>query len=152
VRPRADEVLDSVIWTFDTYIAPEVHEPYASSRTLTLAQLLRHVRARIRGEGDALWEDNRELRQLLAELQGGLAPALSADVAQTLSASLRPPDVYPSLLRLTEEATALRGALDRILRALPDDAPERQRIRSYLGAQLTRQQPWLVDAFDGPRR
>ena len=152
MRPDADHVLASVIDTFERYIAPEVHDEYAASLCLTVGQLLRSVRARVAHEGEALWDDNRELRELLGTLRPQVAPTVGGLIDDALVPA-GDPDAYPSVARLQAEADRLRGALVACIEAIPDrEHPARAAIRVYLGHQLDRQRPWLVDAFDGPRR
>ncbi len=173
MRPTADEVLKSVIWTFDTYIAPEVEEPFAQSLTLTVSNLLRHVLVRMEREGPALFEDNREIRAVLEAILelGRSVPAsgsvslpeeLVDEIEAALARSYHGVEEYPTLAMLTAEATDLRWALDHALRALQKAEPEfagdsgyqrvRVRIREYLAHQLGRQLPWIVEAFVGERR
>lgn len=135
LRPTADEVFANVIASLDDIIKPEVTDPYASSIVLTVSNLMRHLRVRAAQEPEALWYDNRDLRGLLAEL--GVEAPPDPDAAQ-----------YPSLARLVDEALALRAALDPYVAAHPGDA----RVRAYLGRQLERQRPWMVEAWEGARR
>jgi hypothetical protein len=135
LRPTLDEVFANVIASVDDIIKPDVRDPYASSIVLTVSNLLRHLRARAAHEPEALWHDNRDLRALLGEL--GVATPAAPDPSQ-----------YPSLALLVEEAVALRAVLDEYVGAHPGD----ERVRSYLGRQLHRQRPWMVEAWEGPRR
>lgn len=135
LRPTLDEVLANVIASFDDIIKPDITDPYAASIALTISNLLRHVRARAEHEPAALWDDNRDLRQLLAELGVEAPPPL-------------PVDAYPGLQALIDEAVGLRTALDRFVVAQPGD----ERVLAYLGRQLERQRPWMVEAWEGPRR
>jgi hypothetical protein len=155
IRPNADDVLATVIETFDHEIAPHVHDEYAASLCLTVSQLLRSVRARVAHEGTALSEDNRELRELLFSLRGDV-PARVAhhiDLALDLAPADQPVDGYRSVVQLQAEAVVLRAALVEVIEAVPEgDQPTHGSIRSYLRRQLERQRPWLVDAFTGPRR
>jgi hypothetical protein len=159
INPTADDVLAAIIETFDRYLLPEIHDEYAASLALTVSQLLRSVRARVAHEGEALWEDNAELRSLLATLAPRLREGTAASVAaaaavdSTLASSAPRTDTYWSTPRLQAEAMALRAALVDVIEALPDgDHPARAAIRGYLEANLRRQEPWLVDAFTGARR
>ena len=68
MRPRADEVLTSVIATIDEYIAPDLTSPFAKSLVLTVKNLLNHVKLRVEREGPALFEDNRELSMPLTQI------------------------------------------------------------------------------------
>lgn len=171
MRPRTDEILKSLLWTFDEWIVPDVTTPYAKSLTLTMGNLLRHVILRVELEGDLLFEDNRDLRAVLGEVGGfieGLKPVpdglsgTGAEIAAALGQEYHGGDVYPSVARLVEEATALRwvlvhaiDALQGARDALSDDSAylaARQAIRDYLGRQLDREGTMIEPAFTADRR
>lgn len=150
IYPDVDDVLAAVIDTFDRYIAPEVHDEYAASLSLTVSQLLRSMRVRVAEEGDSLWADNAELRELLRSLLPSVPAALVGAIEDACELTIAG---YPSVVRLRDEAVRLRAVLVTCIDALPDrQHPGRAEIRTYLERQLRRQQPWLVDAFTGPRR
>ena len=94
MRPRTDEILKSLFWTFEEYIAPEVTSAYAKSLVLTMNNLFRHVLLRVELEGDLLFEDNRDLRGVLAQIpefidqQGDVGGALQ-DVQIEINALLQ---------------------------------------------------------------
>jgi hypothetical protein len=68
LRPRSDEILRSVLWSFEEFIVPELSDPYAISVGHTITNLLRHLALR-----DAL---DRAIRALQA------APSESEEYAQ----------------------------------------------------------------------
>jgi hypothetical protein len=148
--PDVDDLLASVIDTFERYIAPHVDDEYAASLSLTVTELLRSIRVRVALEGEALADDNAELADLLADLRS----YVPADVVTTVDEALAAPvDGYPSVGRLQRKAEGLRGALAAAIESLPDpDHPGRVAARAYLTNHLRRQAPWLVQAFVGPRR
>ena len=151
IYPDTDDMLASIIDTFDRYIAPEVHDEYAASLCLTVSQLLRAVRARVANEHTALTEDNAELRSLLVDLRGNVAGGLVARIADVTENRRRDGD--HSIRGLQSEALDLRDVLVAVIAALPDvNSPARAMVRAYLEHHLRRQQPWLVDAYTGPRR
>jgi len=170
MRPRTDEILKSLLWTFEEYIAPETTSPYAQSLALTMKNLLRHVLLRVQLEGDLLFADNRELRALLERIVRFIAnrqqPDKFADVRAEIQVVLGKTyygaDVYPSVARLVDEATDLRWALTHAITALQaarsvlGDEPEyqalRQAIRDYLGHQLEREGRMIEPAFIDQRR
>jgi hypothetical protein len=148
--PDVDDVLASVIDTFERFIAPHLHDEYATSLGLTTVELLRSVRARVAHEGEALWQDNAALRALLTDLRPAVPEAVQRAIDDALAAGI---DGYPSVPRLQQEALGLRAALVACIEALPDaDHPGRRAARAYLAAELRSQEPWLVHAFVGPRR
>lgn len=153
MRPAAHQVLDTVIATFELYVVPEIDDEYVRSLGLTIGQLLRSVRERMLREPESLWEDNADLRAVLAEMD--LPAELAARVEAAIERADRVigPGVYPSSERLMEQADVLRAALVSVIEATSDAAdPARRAGRDYLRRQLERQVPWLVDAWTGPRR
>ena len=162
LRPRSDEILASVLWSFEEFIVPELSDPYAVSVGHTITNLLRHLALRVELEPPALFACNAELRELLVDVAGYARAAglteLAEDLETTLAAAT-PPSVYPSISRLTDDALALRAALDRAIRALqaaPSESEEylelRARIRDWIGRALAREAEWIVPAFSGIRR
>ena len=150
--PDVDDELACLITRSRLDITPHVHDDYAASLCLTVAQVLRSVRARVAHEGQALHDDNAELRELLAQLRADVAPA-TADEIDAALARASATGGYVAVTELQRQAIVLRQALVACIEALPDrDAPARAEIRRYLANQLERQRPWLIDAFTGPRR
>lgn len=159
MRPRADEIVHSIAWTFDKYIAPDLSAPFSKSLALSIGYLLRNVAQRIRQEGPALWADNREIRDPLRSVQALVQntpaartqPALALlvqEIQSALSKEYRGPDDYPTLESLADEATALRWPLAHAIGALqkhpalfkPAEYQRvRDEIRTYLKHQLERE-------------
>jgi hypothetical protein len=162
LRPRSDEIIASVLWSFEEFIVPELSDPYAISVGHTITNLLRHLALRVELEPPALFAGNAELRDLLADIVGyaraaGL-PELVAELENTFAAAA-PASDYPSVSQLSDDALALRAALDRSIRALQaapsesaDYARLRARIREWIGRALAREAEWIVPAFSGIRR
>lgn len=153
MRPAAHQILDTVIATFEQYVVPEIDDEYVQSLGLTIGQLLRSVRERILHEPESLWEDNADLRAVLAqmELPSGLSTRVGAAIER--ADEVIGPGVYPTTERLMEQADVLRAALVSVIEATSEAAdPARRAGRDYLRRQLERQIPWLVDAWTGPRR
>ncbi len=161
LRPRSDEILASVLWSFEEFIVPELGDPYAISVGHTITNLLRHLALRVELEPPALFAGNAELRELLADIAGYARAAGPAELADDLERTLAatPASDYPSASRLADDALALRGALDRAIRALqaaPSDSEDyldlRARVREWIGRALAREAEWIVPAFSGIRR
>ena len=170
MRPRADEVMQSITWTFETHIVPDLTDPLARSLCLTMSYLLRQVELRIRLEGPALHADIREVRQTLAAVQrllratpaASTEPALSGldqEIAATLERVYRSPDEYPVVESLMNEAEAMNWALVHAIRIL-DETRERflqvpyqqvrDEIRACMAHQLERQATYVC-LPSGPR-
>ena len=117
--PDVDDLLASILDTFERYVAPAVDDEYAASLCLTIGQLLRSVRARVAQEGDALAADNAELRALLGELR----PDVDAATVGQIDAALAQGSATGGHVVVTEsqrEAVVLRQALVACIGALPD--------------------------------
>ena len=168
MRPRADEVMQAIIATYDEHILPNVQGELPRSLALTVSNLLRHVSLRMEREAPALIEDNAELREVLADISRYVAALQPApDSLKSLQSALAdaaqptPVNGYVSLIALTEEAEKLRTLLEQTLKALQQhrkklDSPEyksvRNRIRDYLNNQIQRQSQWIREAFTIERR
>jgi hypothetical protein len=159
MRPRADEIVHSIAWTFDRYIATDLSDPFSKSLALSIGYLLRSVEQRIQHEGPALWACNREIRDALRSVRTVIEstpgacsePAfasLSKEIEAALGKEYRGTDDYPTLESLTDEATELRWPLVHAIEALQKnpslfDASDYQRvrdeIRTYLKHQLERE-------------
>ena len=66
-------MLDSIAFTIDEYLAPEVTSEIAQSMVLTIRYLLHQTVARVEHEGEVLWEQALDLRRTLAEVVGSSA-------------------------------------------------------------------------------
>lgn len=169
MKPNTSEILESVIWSLQTYVEPELQSPFARSVMLTVANLLRHVKLRAESEPQLLAEDIRDLAAVLGRATGrlgGEAP-LSLAVGQAVErarGTLAEPGVepVPSVATLAARSEALRECLDVLLQALsavrehfeddPRYADTRQDIRRYLARQLEREGQLVTPAFIGGRR
>ena len=169
MRPRADEVMQSIIATYDEHILPNVQGELPKSLALTVSNLLRHVALRMEREAPALVEDNAELREVLLAISAYVSslPAAPEALKQLLSpikdaVNVAPVTGYIGLNALVEEAGKLRALLDAALKALQaqretlGDTVEyqviRKRIRDYLNNQIKRESQWIREAFTIERR
>ena len=173
MRPRADEVLNSVIWSFDTYITPELEEPFNHSLALTIGNMLRNVLERIESEGQSLFDSNRELESVLLTAKNYInkntdasknndLKILPARIEEAIEKQFWTEEEYPSLERVTEKATLLRASLVEVIEGLQNaknDLGEdeeykelRVQIRHYLKNQLAREAKWSTEALQGLRR
>ncbi len=173
MRPRADEVLNSVIWSFDTYITPELEEPFNHSLALTIGNMLRNVLERIESEGQSLFDSNRELESVLLTAKNYInkntdasknneLKILPARIEEAIEKQFWTEEEYHSLERVTEKATLLRASLVEVIEGLQNvknDLAEdeeykelRVQIRHYLKNQLAREAKWSTEALQGLRR
>ena len=169
VHPRTDELVDSIRWSFEAFVMPDLTDEYAISVAHTIRNLLQHVSLRIQLEGPALDEHRRELRSVLSDIREFAEVsqcAALADVPGRVNAALEAdgPDAVPppGVVDLGEKVVALRWALDGALRSLQAAKGElggderyvavRSAIRDCLGRQLEREAAWITPAFSGRRR
>lgn len=171
MKPNNEQIIDSIIWSLKTYVAPEVRSPFGSSVLMTVENLLRHVKLRVGSEAQIVAEDNTDLEEVLrtvldrlgddSELANASANAAAA-VREALDAGSRAEPDKATLEQLNARSLALREALDSLLHALSSvrarfrDAPAyrdcRQAIRNYLARQLEREDALITPAFTGGRR
>ena len=171
MKPDTPEILDSILWSLETYVEPEVQSPFGRSVMVTVGNLLRHVKLRAETEAEILFEDNDDLERLLTRLVARFEahPELSkvlestlAGVRAVLAAGDEEKKHFPTVARLSARAEALRQSLDDLLKALgsvrfdfPSDETyigSREEIRAYLARQLQRADQLISPAFVGGRR
>lgn len=148
-----ETVLESVLSTFEHWIEPDLRDPYVRSLAITLCQLIRHLRARVTAEPRLLWEDNHDLREVLAAV-AARRPGLTARIDTALASSALPAGEYPDVTLLREEADALRRCLSDVVDELwrRDDAESHRQVREYLARYLMRESVWTTKVFVGARR
>ncbi|WP_051071293.1 hypothetical protein [Ilumatobacter coccineus] len=153
-HPTTDEVLGSILWTFENQITPAIDDDFAVSAARTVTNLLRHVRARVQLEGKGLAEDNAELRAVLGAVQIHPEVGPLMEVAAVLDAPPVAPEPWPSVEALVDEAERLRLALDAVVRSgvVGSDASLAARVDGYMARHLGREAQWAVDPFIGDRR
>ena len=157
MRPTTLELLEKLDDAFRKQIVPLLEDDHARARAGILTQLIGHLHQRVRIEGECLWQEYAELRDVLASIAADL-PAL--DIAGALDAAARvlQRDQYPSVPLLAQRNEILRACMVRVIESL-DELPEtiravaEQRVFGYLRAQLDRDlllssAPPLGDAGD----
>lgn len=158
MRPTALELLEKLDDAFRKQVVPLLQDEHAQARAGILTQLIAHLHQRVRLEGECLWQEYAELRQLLGSLAPDLA-MLDLPGALNAAAAVIGPEQYPAVPLLAERNEILRAALVRVIDCL-DDLPAdgrgaaEQRVLAYLRAQLDRDlllssTPPLGDAGDG---
>ncbi|MGB3411782.1 MAG: hypothetical protein WBA45_11340 [Microthrixaceae bacterium] len=168
VHPRTDELIESIRWSFENFVMPDLDDEYAISVAHTIRNLLKHVSLRIQFEGPALDAHRRELRGLLSEIRDYAASEVAAlgglpgEIDAALVEDGDDDCPLPGVIDLGEKVISLRWALDRALRALQAARSEigdderyvaiRQEIRECLARQLEREDAWMTPAFSGRRR
>jgi len=159
VGPTQSEVLDSIAFTLDEHLAPEITSELGRSMVLTIRYLLHQTAARIEHEGEVLWEQALDLRRTLAEVAALVDDELGATITARLEQLRRPEAAYPSLAALDEETAALRGIVDLVIVELdrpsapgPHDGVPRVLLRGCLRRQLEAEGHWMLTGYAAPRR
>lgn len=157
LRPGPTEIVDSLLWTLEHDVAPSVDDEFARSAATTMRNLLVHLRVRLEREGQALVDDNADLRGVLrALLDSPWGRNRPPEVRAAVEAALDPPPVspprWPSVELLADEAHRLRSCLDDLIPATSLDPDADRRVVEYLARQLAREAPWIEGAFSGERR
>jgi len=171
MKPDTAEILDSILWSLQTYVKPEIQSPFANSVLMTVENLLRHVKIRQKLEVPLLLEDNRDLEDVLEKLRNDLRahPQLSGilkkeleEIQVCLQNSQSIQENVPSAVSLDQRSDALRNVLDELLKALSAIRKEysgdhtyragRQQIREYISRSLQRDGQLITPAFTGGRR
>jgi hypothetical protein len=171
MKPTTPEIIDSIIWSLQTYVQPEIQSPFAESVLKTVENLLRHIRLREGRELPLLVTDVRDLEDVLGQLRNGLLghAALSAAlggelsrVGAALAARTDYPEALPSVPELNERMLQLRSLLDELLKSMSrlrevyagDSSYEasRQLVRGYIARSLQRDGELITPAFTGGRR
>lgn len=166
MRPSIEEVIDSIEWSLDHYVANQLEDEFSLSVLKTVRNLLRHVQIRVNLEGGVLYEDIADLKQVLLGAAGGseagyLPNSLAAKVI-AICESPFPISPYPSVTELADRQTALLAALDELLVALshvsssraeePAYCALRNNLRAYLARHLDRNARFITPAFQDGRR
>lgn len=136
MRPRVDELLPAIRWTFEHRVVPSLDDPLAQSYARTISVLLEQVQARLRYEGATLDADNRDLRALLDSLRESVDSPLREEIESALERPGHDEAEYRDVRALVDEAARLRSVLNRAIRQLP--SPRRTEIRAYLARQVER--------------
>jgi hypothetical protein len=169
MTPTQADLIDCVIASLDTHIAPELQGSMARSQVLTIRYLLEQLRLRVVHETDALAESVADMRETLGWVRGLLtespdtcpALALMADNIGARLAADAPRGPVLGPLGWEPRSAQLRAAIDDVLCALgPADAgadsaagaQARTAIHECIARQLEREARWMVMDYTAPRR
>jgi hypothetical protein len=171
MKPYTPEILDSIIWSLQTYVKPELQSPFANSVLMTVENLLRHIKIREELEIPLLVEDNRELEEVLEKLHSKLTAhkelsGVLTNELETIHVTLQEvpatQESVPSAVELNRRSEKFREVLDDLLKALSavrkkyssDETyrVSRQEIRDYIAHSLQREAQLITPAFTGGRR
>jgi hypothetical protein len=142
MRPSTLELLEKLDDAFRKQMVPLLDDDHAKARAAILVQLIGHLHQRVRIEGECLWDEYAELRELLADC-APVFPAIEISAAIESAAALISADQYPSMPVLAERNEILRSCLVDVIASLDQLPAETRtvweaRIFGYLRAQLDR--------------
>jgi hypothetical protein len=171
MRPTQADLIDCVIASLDTHIAPDLQGSMARSQMLTIRYLLEQLRLRVVHETDALAESVADMRGTLDRVRGLLSsspdtrPALGCiadDIGARLAADTPADGSALGPLGWEPRSAQLREAIDDVLRALGAAdawvdsadavAQARTAIHECIVRQLEREARWMVMDYTAPRR
>lgn len=168
MRMRTDEVINSVLWTHERYILPNLSDEYAHSLALTTSNLLRHVALRIELEYELMTDEREDLLAVLAEARSFAAtldacpPALAAAVQESRGPDGAGEREQRALFTLADRLELLWQRLNDLLVALQVSRSAighlegyrhlREQLLACLGRQLDREKLTIDGAFTGERR
>ena len=166
MRPTINDILSSVLWTFERKIMPSLEGDDARSAAFTVRNLISYCINSSKFERENLLTDRAELALLLRAISDLFKNAASsfgeaAKITSLCALALAPvqeSDDDP----LVVEVAAMTASLDAILSLLQREAGHlsgvegysklRSEIRDYLTRQLDRQGAIISESFTGPRR
>lgn len=142
MRPSTLELLEKLDDAFRKQMVPSLDNDHAKARAAILVQLIGHLHQRVRIEGECLWVEYIELRELLAEC-APVFPALDVGDAMAAACAVISADQYPSIPLLAERNEILRSCLVDVIASLDQLPAEARtvweaRVFAYLRAQLDR--------------
>jgi hypothetical protein len=137
-----ERLVDSIRWTFDTYLLPTLTDPLAQSYGRTVSVLLAQAQARLREEPRALAEELRDLRATVT----AIAPAFPDELRETTRHALAQTSEPPPVVSLSQLQADI-GRLDALVAAAVPalDSGTRQLIEALLIRRLERRRRWMPD-------
>jgi len=142
MRPSTLELLEKLDDAFRKQMIPLLDDDHAKARAAILVQLIGHLHQRVRIEGECLWVEYTELRDLLADC-ASVFPSLDVAGALQVASTVISVDQYPSVQLLVDRNEILRSCLVDVINSidhLPTDTRSlwEARVFLYLRAQLDR--------------
>jgi hypothetical protein len=151
MKPTAKQLLESITWSLDNKVAPVTDDKWAASTLRSVRCLLLHLATRVDLEGQLLFDDNADLREVLRRVEKSLSPGSEWRrlIDDVLAAEWRPASAYPTVASMTEENDAMRSLVDRLLDALrgTEDNTARAELEAWIRRRLLSDQPLFIPAF-----
>lgn len=140
MRPRLDELFQSIRWSFDNFVLPTVTDVTQLRSAKSISVLMEQAEQRLSHEGQAAFEEIAELRSCLRDHREQAAVPLKDAIDAELAVAFPPADRYLDHLMLAERVAAVRGLL---LRLRENGQLDSEVFRTYLQRQLERDQRYL---------
>lgn len=159
MKPSAKQLLEGIDWSLQNRVAPVTDDQWAASTLRSVHCLLAHLAVRVHLEGQLLFEDNADAREVLATARDHLglqAPSKREQIDHVLGRRWRADSTYPTVASMTEENDALRTVVDELLIWLHDAsdslvtttrADMLAELDAYVRRRLARDQPMFMPAF-----
>ena len=167
MTPSLDKILQCMQYTHEHILMPSIQDDYARSQSHTMLNLFRYARQLAEHEARMLWEENRQLEQLLAQVRAYLADLPESSTRDDLVAELctplpAPGDGYPGTLYLNTCSHILKQRLEDALGFLVAFPAERKKneayqdirrtIRGFLVENIQREDTLMTASFTSRRR
>lgn len=170
MRPSSREMLQSIEYSFETYVEPELEHPLATSAAAGIKNLLRHLSVRIEAEPELLYRDNHEKKSLCVELaavleaaQGTITNSTIVSLIKALNAAsekqYRKAEQFPTLALLADENVSLKAVVDEVIKvlhanraAIPTTVYEQtsRLVHDQLSRQMERETACFDNTYTGP--
>jgi hypothetical protein len=164
MQPSVEQMLEAAQLALREKVAPVVTDQWAASALRSVDVILSHLQARAPVEGPMLFEDNRDLAEVLsgaaknlplagAKITDGTSMDMALAGFVTAAAALA--QNYPSVLALSELNIRGRTLLDELLlfcharKNDPQTEAVHESLRGYLHRHLDRERPFFFPTFVG---
>src|SRR4051794_29332089 len=136
MTPSALQIVNSIRWSFEQAIVPELSDPLTQSYARSIMAALDVLEVRLPIEGQLLLEEAADLREVLRSVRPVLPDDVAAAIDDALEATADPVAPF-DLQGATARADRLRSAAAAVIASQPHD--DGGVLRAYLGRQLERE-------------
>lgn len=151
MKPSVEQMLEAAQLALREHVAPLATDPWAASALRSVDVILSHLQARVPVEGPMLYEDNRDLADVLAKAADFALDAKLHERLSTFAAEQAAMAAYPSVNALADLNIKGRGLLDELLIFCHAQKEEtvHDALRGYLERHLERERPFYFPVFVG---
>jgi hypothetical protein len=151
MKPSVEQMLEAAQLALREQVAPLATDQRAASALRSVDVILSHLQARVPVEGPMLFEDNRDLAEVLAKAADlALDAKLRARLGE-FAAEQAAMGEYPPVHALDDLNIKGRGLLDELLMFCHAHKEEvvHGALRGYLERHLERERPFYFPVFVG---